>query len=128
MINKVLKFCLGIFIMTGLYFISRLVINALNLPLPPAILGLIFFASLLILGLIKEDWIKDASDFLISNMALFLIPFWGALIVYEDLLAKNALVILLVVFITTILTIVGTGLFVEFGIKYLRLKRIKKHD
>ena len=76
----------------------------------------------------KEDWIKDASDFLISNMALFLIPFWGALIVYEDLLAKNALVILLVVFITTILTIVGTGLFVEFGIKYLRLKRIKKHD
>ena len=114
--------------MTGLYFISRLVINALNLPLPPAILGLIFFASLLITGLIKEDWIKDAADFLISNMALFLIPFWGALIVYEDLLAKNALVILLVVFITTILTIVGTGLFVEFGIKYLRLKRMKKHD
>ena len=86
------------------------------------------FALSLITGIIKEEWIEITADWLINNMAMFLIPFWGALILYQNLLSKNALVILLVVFLTTTLIIVFTGLFVEYGIKFLRLWRMKKHD
>ena len=128
MVEKIFKFTLGMLIMLLFYFLSYSIIKFLHLPLPPAILGLILFALSLITGIIKEDWIETAANWLINNMAMFLIPFWGALIVYQDLLSKNALVILLVIFITTTLVIAGTGLFVEYGIKFLRLWRMKKHD
>ena len=128
MIKNFCKFSLGMLIMLFFYFLSYSIVKIFHLPLPPAILGLILFALSLIFGIIKEEWIEITANWLINNMAMFLIPFWGALILYQNLLSKNAFVILLVVFLTTTLIIVFTGLFVEYGIKFLRLWRMKKHD
>lgn len=97
----------------------------LHISFPPAILGLILFAFALIEGIIKENLIKDICNFFINNMAMFLVPFLAGLIVYKSLLIKNWLAILIVIFITTTLIIVTTGLFVEWGIKFLRLHKIK---
>ena len=128
MIKNFCKFSFGMLIMLLFYFLSYSIVKIFHLPLPPAILGLILFALSLIFGIIKEEWIEITANWLINNIAMFLIPFWGALILYQNLLSKNALVILLVVFLTTTLIIVFTGLFVEYGIKFLRLWRMKKHD
>ena len=125
---SVYNFIIGLLILIGFYFISCFIIKLLHISLPPAILGLILFALALIQGIIKEDWIKPVCDFFIKNMAMFLVPFLGGLIVYKSLLMKNWLVILTVVFVTTTLTIVITGLFVEWGMKLLRLYRIKKSE
>lgn len=121
------NFIFGLLILIGFYLISCFIVKLLHISLPPAILGLIIFAIALIYGIIKEDWIKTVCDFFIKNMAMFLVPFLGGLIVYKSLLMKNWLVILIVIFVTTTLTIVITGLFVEWGIKLLRLYRIKKN-
>lgn len=120
------NFIIGLLILIGFYFVSYFIIKLLHISIPPAILGLILFAIALIHGIIKEDWIKPVCDFLIKNMAMFLVPFLGGLIVYKSLLMSNWLVILIVIFVTTTLTIVVTGLFVEWGMKLLRLQRIKK--
>ena len=119
----VYKFIIGLLILIGFYFISYFIVKLLHISLPPAILGLILFAIALIQGIIKEDWIKLVCDFLIKNMAMFIVPFLGGLIAYKSLLMKNWLVILIVIFVTTTLTIVITGLFVEWGIKLLRLQK-----
>ncbi len=111
------------------YYVSLFVLRALHIMFPPAILGLLLFALALIFGVIKEDWIKTASEWYIKNLALFLVPFWGGLLAYQELLKKNWISILLVIFITTTVTIVCTGLFVEWGMKFLRLHNIRgKHD
>ena len=125
LLKKIFDILLGFAILTLFYFISTIVIKFLNITLPPAILGLILFATCLIQGFIKEEWIKASCDFLINNMAMFLVPFIAGLIVFKSLLIKNWIVILVVIFTTTTLEIVITGLFVEWGIKFLRLHKIK---
>ena len=119
------NFIIGFLILIGFYFLSFYILKLLHISFPPAILGLILFSFALIEGIIKESWIKDACEFLINNMAMFLVPFIGGLIVYKSLLMKNWLVILVVIFISTTVIIAVTGLFVEWGIKLLRLNKIK---
>ena len=128
MLKKIFKIFIGILILFIFYLLSVFICNIINLNFPPSILGLVMFAAALISGFIKEDWIKDACDILIKNMAMFLIPFWGGLIVYEKLLEDNCLSVLLVIFITTTVIIVSTGLFVEYGTKFLRLHNMREHD
>lgn len=128
MINKlkhIFEFGRGFVILISFYFISYIIVSFFKVPVPPAILGLILFAFALIQGLVKEKWVELVCNFMLKNMAMFLVPFVGGLIVYKSLLAKNWMVIFLVIFITTTLVIIVTGLFVEYGIKALRLYHIK---
>ena len=121
----------GLIILIGFYFISSYITKLLHLALPPAILGLILFAVSLISGIIKENWVKPACDFLLNNMAMFFVPLFCGLIAYKALLLKNWLAIFIVLFITTSLVIILTGLFVEWGMKYTRLHKIftrKNHE
>ena len=127
MAKSFVEFLIGTSIMLCFYFISYVILKALHIMFPPAILGLLLFAISLIMGVIKEDLIKTASDWYIKNLAMFLVPFWGGLIVYQELLQKNWISILVVIFITTTLTIICTGLFVEYGMKYFRLYHRRKH-
>lgn len=110
----------GFFILVMFYITSLFIVKNLHIMLPPAILGLVLFAFCLILGIIKEEWIENASNLLIRNMAMFIVPFVGGLIVYKSLLLKNIFVILFVTFTTTTLLIVVTGLFVDYGLKLMR--------
>ena len=128
MLNKAGIFVIGFSILFIFYFVSLVIVKLIHIPLPPAILGLILFAFVLIQGYIKEEWIKPACDLLINNMAMFLVPFIAGLILYKSLLLKNWLVIFLVIFLVSTLTIVITGLFVEWGLKFLRLHKIKKAE
>ncbi len=123
--KRFFNFIIGFLILIGFYFLSFYILKLLHITFPPAILGLILFSFALIEGIIKESWIKDTCEFLINNMAMFLVPFIGGLIVYKSLLIKNWLVILVVIFISTTVIIAVTGLFTEWGIKFLRLNKIK---
>ena len=126
--KKTLYFLTGLIILTGFYFLSCAVVKILHINFPPAILGLIMFSFSLISGLVKEKYVESACNFLLKNMAMFLVPFMAGLIVYKTLLIKNWFVILIVIFSATTLTIVLTGLFVEYGIKIMRLERMKHHN
>lgn len=126
--RRVFKAIIGFLILIGFYIISSFIVKFLHISLAPAILGLILFSFCLIEGLIKEEWVKETCDFLMKNMALFIVPFMGGLVLYKEMIKSNWLVILIVIFVTTTITIVITGLFVEYGLKYLRLHRMKKHN
>ena len=129
MLKTFSEFIIGTLIMLVFYYASAFILKLLHIVFPPAILGLLLFALALIYGVIKEEWVNTASEWYIKNLAMFLVPFWGGLLVYQDLLKKNWIAILLVIFVTTTLTIVCTGLFVEWGMKFLRLHHMRrKHD
>jgi holin-like protein len=103
-----------------------MIINIIHIPFPPTILGLIIFTFCLLAGIIKEEWIKDTTNLLLNNMPLLFVPFLVGIISYKDLILKNWLTIFLTVFITTTLIIVIVGSFVEYGIKLVRLYKIRK--
>ena len=90
-------------------------------------MGLIFFTLALNFGIIKEKYIESTVNFLLKNMAILFVPFVVGIIKYKQLLLENWLMILLVVFLTTFLIIVSLGLFVEYGLKFLRLHKINKY-
>lgn len=126
--KKTKNIILGLGILLCFYYLSILLTSFLHIKLPPAILGLVLFAIFLVKGWIKEEWIKDISNFLINNMAMFIVPFIGGLVIHKNILINNWLVILLVIFLTTTFTIVFTGLFVEHGLKALRLYKMRKSN
>ncbi len=114
-----LKFISGFGILFLIYYVSLYIIKLTGIAFPPAILGLILFTLSLFAGIIKEEWVEAASNFLLKNMAVLFVPFVVGLIVYKDILLKNWLSILLVIFVTTTVMIVTVGLFVEHGLKFL---------
>ena len=124
-LEEFLYFVLGITILFAFYYFCCFIVKFFNIPLPPAILGLILFSAALIEGIIKEKWIKTACIILINNMAMFLVPLFCGLIAYKSILEKNWLAIFIIIFLTTTLVIVSVGLFVEWGIKFLRLNKMK---
>lgn len=126
MYKKFLDLFKGFIILIFFCVLSSFIVKVLHIMFPSAILGLILFAASLILGIIKEEWIKPTSEFLIKYMAMFIVPLMSGLVAYKALLLKNWLVILFVIFFTTTFIIVATGLFVDFGLKFLRLHKIRK--
>lgn len=126
MVKKSFKFLLGFAILFAFYYLSFFIVKSFNIKLPAAVLGLILFALSLIFGIVKEEWIDTTVNFLLKNMALLFVPFVVGLSAYKSFLAKNFVPILLVVLVTTTLTIVFTGLLAEYGIKFVRLLKIKR--
>ena len=128
--KKAVDFTLGLIILIGFYCASLIMLQFIHIQFPPAILGLILFAIALITGMIKENWIKTVSEWLINNIAMFLLPFIAGLVAYQGMIVKNLIPILLVIFVTTTLIIVLTGLFIEYGIGLVRLHHWRKnhHD
>lgn len=125
MVKKFFKFLLGFAILFAFYYLSFFIVKSFNIKLPAAVLGLILFALSLIFGIVKEEWIESAVNFLLKNMALFFVPFVVGLSVYKSFLAKHYISILLVVLITTTLTIVVTGILAEYGLKIARFFKIR---
>ena len=118
MVKKIFKFLLGFAILFAFYYLSFFIVKSFNIKFPAAVLSLIF-------GIVKEEWIDTTVNFLLKNMALLFVPFVVGLSAYKSFLAKNFVPILLVVLVTTTLTIVFTGLLAEYGIKFVRLLKIK---
>ena len=126
MFDKIFKFLFGFILIFLIYFFAKLIIKLTHLSFPPAILGLILFTLGLKMKIIKESWIEFTSKILLENIGMLFVPFIVGLIAYKDLLLKNWLAILVVVFATTTFLIVLLGLFVEYGLKFLRLYKIRK--
>ncbi len=84
--------------------IGNLISNILPFSFSGSLISLILLSILLIFRVIKEDSIKDISDFLLNNMAFFFLPSAVAILEYFQIIKPILLEILIICFITTILT------------------------
>ena len=120
------NFILGFGIIFSILYLSKFILNLLNIPFPASILGITIFFILLKTGVVKENWIKDSCNFMLKYMILFFIPLFVGIMSYFDIISKNFLAIIVTIFITTTLVMVVVGLFTYNVIKYQRLRRMKK--
>lgn len=125
--KRIFDYILGFLILLLFYFASVVIIRYTHIKLPANILGLILFSIFITTGLVKEKYVESICNFLLNNMALFFVPFIVGLVLYKSVLIKNWLIILVTIFLTTSMIIVFTGLFVEYGIKLLRLYKIRRY-
>ena len=84
--------------------------------IPGTIMGMIILFLLLQFKILKEDAIKDVTDFLLNNMAIFFVPAGVSLIQSLGLIKENVVVLILSATIATLVIMLVTGKTVDIMI------------
>ena len=96
-------------IIFGCLAIGEAIVWALNLSLPGSIIGMLLLTALLQMKIVKLQWVKPMSDFLVANLGFFFIPPGVALMLYFDIIEAEFWPIVISVLASTILVLVMTG-------------------
>ncbi|OPA80609.1 hypothetical protein BVG16_04620 [Paenibacillus selenitireducens] len=94
----------------AVYFIMDQAAQALHLPIPGSILGLVLIFILLQTGVIKLTWIERGSNWLLAEMLLFFIPAAAGIIKFKDLMMTNGWSILVVILVSTLIVMMTAGM------------------
>ena len=104
-----MKILYQIGIIFALCWVSEIIEAFLPFAFPASVIGMILLFILLAFRVLKVEHIREKSDFLLSNMAFFFIPAGVSIINYFDVLKGNVGKLLLICFLTTILTFAATA-------------------
>ena len=104
-----MKIIYQIGIIFALCWVSEIIEAFLPFAFPASVIGMILLFILLAFRVLKVEHIREKSDFLLSNMAFFFIPAGVSIINYFDVLKGNVGKLLLICFLTTILTFAATA-------------------
>lgn len=118
-----MKLVEGFTILTAAYFGGELLSEVFNFPLPGNLTGLLLMFLALLTGVVKEEQIKDAANFLLDNMMLFFIPLNVGLMTIFPLLKEEGLAMLLALIISTVLVMVITAYTAE-GLRRLAPEKL----
>lgn len=97
------------FIIFGCLAVGELIVWLTGITIPSSIIGMLLLAALLQMKVIKLEWVKGMSDFLISNLGFFFVPPGVALMLYFDIIKAEFLPIAVATVVSTILVLVVTG-------------------
>lgn len=94
------------------YFLGDLLSKLLTpfFVFPSAVLGMLLLFLALLLGIVKEDQIKELCDWLLGNIGLFFIPISVGIIAIEGFGLRSLLPLLFVGILSTIITMTVTML------------------
>lgn len=95
---------------------------------PANIVSMALLLLLLLFHVIKEDHIKDTSEFLLANLSFFFVPLTVGIIENIDLIKDSIFAILIICIVTTFLTFATTAFTVVGVIRLMDKKRGKKYE
>lgn len=111
----------------GVYLAAEGISAILPFAFPESVAGMLVFLVLLFSRLLKPRQLRESSDFLLENMALFYVPVTVSVIKYVPILLDSLWAILLICILTTPLVFFVTGHVAQLTIKCM-VKGGKKHD
>ena len=97
------------FILFGCLALGELVVMVTGLKLPASIIGMLLLTLLLQLRIVKLEWVRGLTDFLIANLGFFFVPPGVALMLYFDIIQAHFWPILIASVVSTLLVLVVTG-------------------
>ena len=96
-------------IIFGCLALGELVIWLTHIPLPSSIIGMLVLTLLLKLKVVRLEWVKQLSDFLVSNMGFFFVPPGVAIMLYFDIIKAQFVPIVVASVVSTLLVLAVTG-------------------
>ena len=120
-----MKIILQIGIILGICFLGEAIELILPFPFPASVIGMILLFVLLCTGCLKQEHVKEKSDFLLQNMAFFFIPAGVGILSHYDALKDSILPLFAVCLLTTIITFAVTAFTVKGIIRLQKAKRKK---
>ena len=73
-------------IIFGCLAVGELIVWLTGISIPSSIIGMLLLTALLQMKVVKLEWVKGMSDFLISNLGFFFVPPGVALMLYFDII------------------------------------------
>ena len=101
-------------------YLIKLVFPAIIIP--PSIIGMLLLLILLLTKIIKFKWIDSVGGFFLKNMAFFFVPSIVSLLAYFDIITPILWKLILILFISFILTFISVGFSAKLTI-YLTKKK-----
>ena len=111
-------------IIFGCLAVGELIVWLTGISIPSSIIGMLLLTALLQMKVVKLEWVRGMSDFLISNLGFFFVPPGVALMLYFDIIKAELLPIVLATAVSTMLVMITTG----WTDQYLRKLNKKKED
>ncbi|MCD8873686.1 CidA/LrgA family protein [Mammaliicoccus sciuri] len=106
MIYKFIKIILQICMIYFITVLGSWIQDTLNIPIAGSIIGLVILFLLLQFKIIKEEWIKDGANLLLSTMIFFFIPsIVGAMNLVDQINAQFIFLIVLIIASTCIVAL-----------------------
>ena len=97
------------FILFGCLALGELAVWLTGVKLPASIIGMLLLTLLLKLKVVKLEWVRGLTDFLIANLGFFFVPPGVALMLYFDLIKSEIVPITLATLLSTIIVLIITG-------------------
>ena len=110
-------------ILFGCMALGELLVKITGVSLPGSIVGMLLLAAFLEMGWIKLEWVKQISDFLLSNLGFFFVPPGVALMLNFNTSAKDFWAIAIATLVSTILVLLSTGWTHQIVRKYAKFRR-----
>lgn len=105
-----MKYLKQLLIICVFCLLGEILNHCIPLSIPASIYGMVLLFIALCTKIIKLDWVEEISQFLMSIMLVFFVPM-GVGIMNTFITYKNSMVsLILIIFISTIVVIVSTGL------------------
>ncbi len=96
-------------ILFGCLALGELIITLTHIPLPSSILGMLLLTLLLKLKVIRLEWVRSISDFLVTNIGFFFVPPGVAIMLYFDIIKAQFVPIVTASVVSTVLVLAITG-------------------
>ncbi len=116
------------FIIFGINYLGMLLSEALKLPIPGTIVGMVLLFLLLYFKILKVEKIERAASLLLLNMTLFFLPPGVKILDNIHYLNGNLIKSILLLVFTTFITMGITGKLVQFMINITEKKQLKKEE
>ena len=96
-------------ILFGCLALGELIITLTHIPRPSSILGMLLLTLLLKLKVIRLEWVRSISDFLVTNIGFFFVPPGVAIMLYFDIIKAQFVPIVTASVVSTVLVLAVTG-------------------
>jgi len=99
----------GLTILCCFQLLGEVISRGAGWPIPGNVLGMGLLLAALAVNLVKVDWIEQAADLLLANLALFFVPAGVGVMVYFQLLAREWLPITVATVVSSFVVMAVTG-------------------
>lgn len=109
-----LKFAGQVFLLWVIYYSSSWIVMHFHIPLPGSVLGMIVLFTLLLTGIIREEWLTSAVNPLLRHLSFFFIPIAVELMEWGDLFVQQGALLFLPLVLSTLVALLVTGGVAQF--------------
>ncbi|MFD2729253.1 antiholin-like murein hydrolase modulator LrgA [Enterococcus camelliae] len=102
----------------AIILISKIIELLLPFTMPSSVIGLVLLFVALCLKIVKLEQVEKVGNALVDNIGLFFVPAGISVINSFDILKAHFLLDILLIFISTILLLVGTGWVSQLLLKF----------